>query len=194
MESETFIEPIAFEEFPKMARLSRECVITEKIDGTNAQIFIADDMSTMMVGSRNKWLTEKSDNFGFHRWCMEHKDELLKLGPGRHFGEWWGSGVQRGYGLTKGEKRFSLFNVARWAEAERPACVGVVPILYKGLFDTGIVQATLDVLALNGSIAAPGFMNPEGVCIWHEAARIMFKKTIKDDEVPKALIGKGLNV
>ena len=29
-----------FIEFPKMARLSRECVITEKIDGTNAQIFI----------------------------------------------------------------------------------------------------------------------------------------------------------
>jgi hypothetical protein len=30
-----------FEEFPKMARLTRECIITEKIDGTNAQIGIA---------------------------------------------------------------------------------------------------------------------------------------------------------
>lgn len=30
----------AFAEFPKIARLSRECVITEKIDGTNAQVVV----------------------------------------------------------------------------------------------------------------------------------------------------------
>ncbi len=35
--------------------------------------------------------------------------------PATYFGEWWGSGVQRGYGLQKGDKRFSLFNVSRWA-------------------------------------------------------------------------------
>jgi len=29
-----------FREFPKMARLSRECVITEKLDGTNGQVCI----------------------------------------------------------------------------------------------------------------------------------------------------------
>jgi hypothetical protein len=29
---------VEFAGFPKIARLSRECVITEKIDGTNAQI------------------------------------------------------------------------------------------------------------------------------------------------------------
>jgi hypothetical protein len=28
----------AFEEFPKIARLKRKVVITEKVDGTNAQI------------------------------------------------------------------------------------------------------------------------------------------------------------
>lgn len=32
--------PPEFKEFPKMGRLSRECVVTEKIDGTNAQIYI----------------------------------------------------------------------------------------------------------------------------------------------------------
>ena len=32
-----------FIEFPKMARLTRECIITEKIDGTNAQIAITED-------------------------------------------------------------------------------------------------------------------------------------------------------
>jgi hypothetical protein len=61
----------------------------------------------------------------------EHRDDLLTLGPGRHFGEWWGAGIQRRYGLT--EKRFSLFNVTRWGEA-RPACCHVVPTLYRGPF------------------------------------------------------------
>ena len=32
-----------FQEFPKMARLTREVIVTEKIDGTNAQVFIAED-------------------------------------------------------------------------------------------------------------------------------------------------------
>ena len=32
-----------FMEFPKIASLSRECIITEKIDGTNGQIFIDED-------------------------------------------------------------------------------------------------------------------------------------------------------
>ena len=34
---------LEFLEFPKMARLSREIIITEKIDGTNAQILITED-------------------------------------------------------------------------------------------------------------------------------------------------------
>ena len=34
--------PLLFTEFPKMARFARECIITEKIDGTNAQVFIAE--------------------------------------------------------------------------------------------------------------------------------------------------------
>lgn len=32
-----------FHEFPKIARYSRPIIITEKIDGTNAQICISDD-------------------------------------------------------------------------------------------------------------------------------------------------------
>lgn len=106
----------AFVEFPKIARLSRECIITEKIDGTNGQICIADD-GKMLVGSRSRWITPEQDNYGFARWAMEHRDELMTLGVGRHFGEWWGSGCQRGYNLPKGEKRWSLFNVSRWCLA-----------------------------------------------------------------------------
>ena len=34
---------LEFREFPKIARLSREVIISEKIDGTNAQILITED-------------------------------------------------------------------------------------------------------------------------------------------------------
>jgi hypothetical protein len=70
----------------------------------------------MLAGSRSQYITPERDNHGFARWVQDDADELWALGEGRHFGEWWGSGIQRGYGLQKGEKRFSLFNVARWAD------------------------------------------------------------------------------
>ena len=175
-----------FQEFPKMARLSREVIITEKIDGTNTQVFISDDGS-IIVGSRKRWITPQDDNFGFAKWVEENKDELLKLGVGRHFGEWWGSGIQRGYDLPKGEKRFSLFNVSRWSDDSlRPKCCHVVPVLYQGLFDTVKVDECLGNLKLNGSMASPGFMRPEGVVVFHIAGNIGFKKTIEKDEVPKS--------
>ena len=80
-------ENLEFQEFPKMARLSREIIITEKIDGTNAQILIGEDGS-FSVGSRTRWITPDDDNHGFARWAYDNKDELMKLGIGRHFGEW----------------------------------------------------------------------------------------------------------
>lgn len=175
-----------FEEFPKMPRLSREIIITEKIDGTNAQVAISDD-GLIMAGSRTRWITPEADNFGFAAWVRAHEDELRKLGPGRHFGEWWGRGVQRGYGLT--EKRFSLFNVSRWAD-ERPACCNVVPILYRGKFTTDAAHDAIRMLVQCGSQAAPGFMNPEGIVVFHIAGNVGFKKTIHKDEVPKAQAGK----
>lgn len=72
-----------FEEFQKIPRLKRNCVITEKIDGTNAQIHITDD-GEMLIGSRSRYITTKEDNYGFARWAEAHRDELLTLGAGRH--------------------------------------------------------------------------------------------------------------
>jgi hypothetical protein len=170
-----------FIEFNKIARLSRPCVVTEKIDGTNASIIIGEDGS-FQIGSRTRWITPQDDNYGFAKWATANKDELMRLGPGQHFGEWWGNGIQRGYGLSW--KRFSLFNTARWSDdAVRPACCSVVPVLYSGIFDTNEIVNALTKLRDNGSLAAPGFMKPEGVVVWHEAARVYFKKTLdKDDE------------
>ena len=188
-----------FTEFSKIARLSRTMTITEKIDGTNAQIFIETlegfeepdssciaqkDGMTMFAGSRTRWITPESDNFGFARLAKEHSDELFLLGEGRHFGEWWGSGIQRKYGQT--EKHWSLFNTAKWLENYDndkpvcPPCCRVVPVLYRGEFSTDAILAVMSELS-EESHAAPGFREPEGIVIYHEAARIMFKKTFKND-------------
>jgi hypothetical protein len=172
-----------FKPFDKIARLNRDVVITEKLDGTNGLIYVDDDFVTMQVGSRTRWITPKDDNFGFARWAEEHREELLKLGPGYHYGEWWGHGIQRRYGLT--EKRFSLFNVHRWENADaRPACCGVVPTIGIGpLRET--LDAALERLRTEGSIAAPGFMKPEGVVIYHVASQELYKVTLEGDEKPK---------
>lgn len=178
-----------FEEFQKIPRLKRNCVITEKIDGTNAQIHITDE-GEMLVGSRTRYITVKDDNYGFAKWAEANKEELLKLGPGRHYGEWWGSGCQRGYGLSNGEKRFSLFNVGRWTPEELPACVGLVPKLYEGPFDSDTVDRLVEDLRRYGSKAAPGFMKPEGIIVYHAAARSLFKVTLEKDEAPKGQLAQ----
>lgn len=186
-----------FVEFPKMPRLSREIVVTEKIDGTNAQVAVVElegysapgsvwegDGLAIYAGSRTRWITPEADNFGFAAWVRDNAEDLTKLGPGSHFGEWWGAGIQRRYGLS--ERRFSLFNVDRWGD-ERPACCSVVPVLYRGNFDTAAIEDCLASLSDFGSRAAPGFMNPEGVVVFHLAGRVGFKKTLHKDELPKAL-------
>jgi len=175
--------PLEFRAFDKIPRLSRECVITEKIDGTNACVVIGAN-GEFLTGSRNRWITPDDDNYGFSRWAHEHKDELLLLGLGRHFGEWWGQGCQRGYGLA--EKRFSLFNTRAWGDATvRPPCCHVVPVLYQGVFSTVAVDEVLSGLRRNGSVAAPGFPSPEGVIVYHVALGKYFKKTCEHDDEPK---------
>lgn len=169
-----------FVPFPKIARLNREVVVTEKIDGTNAQVFVAED-GTVLAGSRSRWITPEADNHGFAKWVAEHVNELRELGPGSHFGEWWGSGIQRRYGLT--EKRFSLFNVHRWAEI-RPACCHVVPVLARGELGPSVAHA-LAALRAGGSVAAPGFDKPEGIVIFHTASSQLFKVTLEKDDAPK---------
>lgn len=192
-----------FEEFQKIARLKRECFISEKIDGTNAQVLIVpkaldgvdligdwqtlaiaqNDTHVMFAGSRTQYITPERDNFGFAKWVKANADALWSLGDGHHYGEWWGLGIQRGYGQS--EKRFSLFNAWRWNDdnPNRPACCGVVPNLYTGPFTTDATAEQIARLKTEGSIAAPGFMKPEGIVIYLSAARTYFKQTLeKDDE------------
>lgn len=174
-----------FKSFPKIPRLSREVVITEKIDGTNATIWIDGD-GDVWAGSKNRWLSPENDNYGFAKWVEVHEQEFNFLGETVLNGEWWGQGIQRGYGLA--EKRFSLFNVNRWIKPEvRPACCGVVPVIITGNFDTNLIEASVNYLRQFGSRAAPGYMNPEGIVIFHTAGNLMFKKTLIEDKKPKNL-------
>jgi hypothetical protein len=179
-----------FEAFPKIPRLNKNMIITEKLDGTNAQVMIEDigpagsrngydpngvlavlddgvRSYTIKAGSRKRTITPEKDNFGFAKWVQENARQLVQLGPGRHFGEWWGQGIQRGYGLS--ERRFSLFNAGRWRWNQTPpACCDVVPILHYGSFSLDDIDETMNLLRDTGSWVVPGYMNPEGVIIFYE--------------------------
>ena len=147
-------------------------------------------------GSKNRWLntSKNGDNHNFAKWVQLHAEELLQLGEGKHYGEFYGSGIQRGYGLT--EKRWALFNVSKWANKNEPLkegqsycpdCCEVVPILYEGMFDTQKINEVLEQLKTHGSYAVP-YMNPEGIIIFHAASGHLYKKTIIGDEQPKGQI------
>lgn len=179
---------LTFEKFPKMARLKRECVITEKIDGTNAQI-VFNDEGEMLTGSRNRIIVPGDDNYGFAAWANENQLNLFKvLGKGRHYGEWWGQGIQRKYRMET--RNFSLFNTARWMndDMEKLTAVpglNVVPILYSGIFSDDASNNAMAALDQHGSYAMPGFGDPEGICIWHSATRAYYKRTFEHDETGK---------
>lgn len=206
-----------FQKFPSIPRLRRDCVITEKIDGTNGCIVVddgllahwetgsplgpgiavslSDDTPSLLVSaqSRNGWVKpgKQTDNHGFAAWVWENATELAKiLGTGYHYGEWWGSGIQRGYGLPSGEKRFSLFNTGRWTEHADHSLrlfngvvpgLYVVPTLYTGIFTDHAVNTAADLLRDFGSYASPGFKPAEGLIVYHKAAGTSFKYTLDGD-------------
>lgn len=211
-------EGVFFQGWPKIYRLNREIIITEKIDGTNSAIGIGPPAGSMGVmetdlgtaawqlpnagkvwaQSRKNLITPQRDNMGFARWVEENREVLTEtLGPGLHFGEWWGSGIQRGYGVSN--KRFSLFNVSRWGPAsegegaliaaqEKGVQIGTVPVLYRGPWHIRGTHASvyapdhmIDKLTEGGSRAAPGFMRPEGIVVFHTASGISLKVTVEKD-------------
>lgn len=210
-----------FTEWPKTKRLFRDIVVTEKLDGTNSAIHISrvpqmgasefpeeslfvivdDVIYAVTAQSRKRIITpgKTTDNYGFAGWVYDNAAELVRiLGEGLHFGEWWGRGIQRGYGLDG--KVFSLFNTERWfktgddgldsmsTRAELSSLAGqirAVPVLYSGPFREASIVNALDRLRLTGSMAAPGFMNPEGICVYHTQTRGVFKVTLDNNDAGK---------
>ena len=170
--------------FPKIYRYSREVIVTEKIDGTNGCIDIS-ETGKVKAGSRTRWITPENDNYGFAAWVAKNQEYLVTtLGPGRHFGEWWGAGIQRRYNMP--HKVFSVFNVTRFADL--PTVDGElrkVPTLWRGNMDQLNPTHWLNALRVAGSAVAPGFANPEGIVIHHVQSGYSFKKTLDKDDAHK---------
>jgi hypothetical protein len=175
-----------FKPWPKMTRVEnrRTPIFTEKLDGTNACIVIGpsdgfneDKVLTvnlqsglnLFAQSRTRFITPEDDNFGFARWVQDNAGSLFDLGPGYHFGEWWGKGIQRGYGLE--ERRFSLFDTRRWnLDNPPPNPCGVVPML-----PVTTIEEARQYLLTNGSEAVTGWMKPEGAVMFDLDTKTPFK-------------------
>lgn len=192
---------VEFTPWPKTPHWFRDITVTEKLDGTNAaiQIHRFDDLSpidqnhpdivdividvdtyAVFAQSRKRFISPTNDNFGFAQWVRDNSFHLYRdLGTGTHFGEWWGEGIQRNYDLD--HRRFSLFNTKKWySEDFQTKGLDVVPVLYEGPLEWFDVEAQLDDLRDDGSYASPGFMNPEGIVIYHHHANQVFKIRLED--------------
>lgn len=186
---------LEFQKWPSIPRLKREMRVTEKIDGTSSCIAIDPEDGSVVCQSRNRIITPDEDNFGFAKWVSENAGVLTDtLGPGRHYGEWWGWGIQRSYGVQRGERTFSLFNVRRWRDSETWEVhedihlvdgLDVVPILYVGAFDVSMIDDINKRLTELGSVAKVGFMKPEGVVVEHLQSRNLYKVLIENDDISK---------
>lgn len=212
---------ITFEAWPKTPRLNNGGVsITEKIDGTNAAVVIipvnaqlrtdsggfawvndpVNDDIVYVVGaqSRKRLIRPGDDNAGFAGWVGQNVDELVNLlGPGRHFGEWWGQGIQRRYDMDR--KVFSLFNYHRWSKVAqerqdwrnraRDINMATVPLMAAGSFSDALVQDCMNSLRENGSFAAAewgvsGF-RAEGIIVRHRDLGGNLKVLLENDDIPK---------
>lgn len=221
--------PIEFQPFPKIARLSREITVTEKIDGTNAAIGVApiwgdqeararkladpavvatavidDDLYAVYAQSRKRLIRpgKGNDNHGFAGWVVDNAPVLAAvLGPGLHFGEWYGRGIQRGYGTSleegAGGKFFALFNTKRWTYedghhplvelSEVPGLTTVPVLAWASTFNMAVVESALRGLEATGSYVTggEGFDQPEGVVVYHKHSNTLFKRTFENDEAGK---------
>lgn len=201
-----------FQKWPSIPRLSKEkAVVTEKLNGTNSCIRIhpleidtnIQNVTAVIPGnptygvwaqSRSRFLKpgKATDNFGFAGWVFDNTAQLINiLGPGDHYGEWWGSKIQQSYGMTNGERRFSLFNALRWAEAidifpgsTEVKALCTVPVLYFGPMLCMDLDALKSQLRLNGSYAAPGH-DAEGMVVYLREVNAIYKILLENDDIHK---------
>lgn len=165
-----------FQKFPKITRFfDQDVIVTEKIDGTNSLVFVSEDLKMIKAGSRSRWITPEDDNYGFAKWVEENKDDLKNLGPGYHYGEWWGQGIQRKYGMSV--KVFSLFNSSRWSDKQgnRPKCCDVVPLLFQGSVNDLVTRFEFPNISKAAEKYGVTFEKPEGYMIYFSKEGSYFK-------------------
>lgn len=196
-----------FIKWPKTPRLFRDIVVTEKLDGTNSAIIIqehvpfgdaeqriaivedGDKAYAIGAQSRNRLIFpgKTTDNYGFAAWVQENAEQLFDLlGPGRHYGEWWGQGIARKYGVPY--RVFSLFNTEKHRDLYDTVgdhFIEAVPVLYEGDFDQDEILNALRHLKEFGSVASIGFPNPEGIVVYHTQSRKTYKVTLDNQDKGK---------
>lgn len=173
-----------FKSFGEIKQLSKmQMHITQKIHGTNAQVYIfakENGELDLVCGKRSGWCYPESDNAGFANFVHQNKEDFIEnLGLGRHDGEWAGPGINSGEGLS--EKTFVLFDHWRWPPGRPlPPRTVVVPVLYQGPIDLSKVAEVMEDLKANGSKLVPGFMRPEGIVV--SFAGVRYKKVFTAEE------------
>jgi hypothetical protein len=140
------------------------------------------------VQNRERMVTpDQRDVQGVAAWVKAHAGAIAEtLGPGIHFGEWWGYKICRGYGLPAGDRRFSLFNTARWGfiDGTQVPSLYTVPVLWEGPLEDNwnTVREQMDKLHEQGSSAVPGYRYPAGVLLYHASADAMMRHVFKGEE------------
>lgn len=146
---------IPFTEFPKLARLSRDMVVTEKIDGTNAQVYISNTADFLTEEERSRYTRHIALVNGCFVYAGSRNRWITLAGRGLALADW---------------------------RCEQVPCCHVVPVLLRHTFDTSRVDMLLEHLQVVGSYAAPSFMKPEGVVVFHAKSGQMFKKTLDKND------------
>jgi hypothetical protein len=161
-----------------------------------------DGLYVLRAGSRKRWIapngqkldgTVPLDNFGFAAWVAENANALANLGEGTHFGEWYGRGIQHGYGMTG--RKWALFNTTRWGTTGQglpdgsPAELTVVPELarVRGHLLNEAIRDSLRLLRTLGSVAEPG-ATAEGIVIYSVETNQCYKALLENDDLPKGLV------
>ena len=194
------------------------CIISEKIDGTNGLIEIQNkannsNTGSMIVkfGSRNRYISFSDDNAGFANFFRHYEKKFKNMAkeiiassynedsqtdeiptenyPLRIYGEWFGKGIQRGYGLKdKFFMPFSTFYAEKLIEYQVPNIVKP-NIMYTGKFSQEIADTCMQTLT-NGSLIIPEFKRPEGIVIHFPKYNFRLKQTFEgskwEQNIPKA--------
>lgn len=90
---------------------------TVKLHGTNAGVVVTPE-GDVYAQSRNNIITPEKDNAGFACFVHSNKETFLKLNPYKNtledvviYGEWCGSGIQKGVAISELDKMFVVFGV-----------------------------------------------------------------------------------
>ena len=189
---------VNYNSFPSIERLENiYCIISEKIDGTNGLIEINE--TNVRFGSRNRYVFFNDDNAGFANFFRDYEARFKDAAkdiitdesyPLRIYGEWFGCGIQRNYGLKdKFFMPFHLFYSKKLIEYQIPNIV-TPNIMYAGKFSIEVVDACMQQLKLDGSGVVKNYKQPEGIVIFFPKYNFRLKETFDGakwkDALPKS--------